>query len=86
MCIRDREYPVPLLVTESNGHMYPTKRFDQEQRLTEHTLRHLRVINESLGREDLAGGISSVSYTHLDVYKRTGWESGLCFRVLCLRR
>ena len=58
------EYPVPLLVTESNGHMYPTKRFDQEQRLTEHTLRHLRVINESLGREDLAGGISWCAFDY----------------------
>lgn len=58
------ERPVPLLVTESNGHMYPTKRFDQEQRLTEHTLRHLRVINESLGREDLAGGISWCAFDY----------------------
>lgn len=55
---------VPLLVTESNGHMYPTKRFDQEQRLTEHALRHLRVIEESLGREDLAGGISWCAFDY----------------------
>lgn len=55
---------VPLLVTESNGHMYPTKRFDQEARLTEHALRHLRVINESLGREDLAGGISWCAFDY----------------------
>lgn len=55
---------VPLLVTESNGHMYPTKRFDQEARVTEHALRHLRVINESLGREDLAGGISWCAFDY----------------------
>lgn len=55
---------VPLLVTESNGHMYPTKRFDQESRLTEHVLRHLKVINESIGRDDLAGGISWCAFDY----------------------
>lgn len=58
------EAAVPLLVTESNGHMYPTKRFDQEARLTEHALRHLRVIHESLAREDLAGGISWCAFDY----------------------
>ena len=36
---------VPYMVCEFNGHMYPTKRFDQEERLIEHALRHLRVQN-----------------------------------------
>lgn len=72
------ERPVPLLVTESNGHMYPTKRFDQEQRLTEHALRHLRVINESLGREDLAGGISWCAF---DYHTHASFGSGdkICY-------
>lgn len=55
---------VPLLVTESNGHMYPTKRFDQELRLTEHAMRHLRVINECLSREDMAGSISWCAFDY----------------------
>lgn len=32
--------------------------------MTEHALRHLRVINESLGREDLAGGISWCAFDY----------------------
>jgi beta-galactosidase len=39
---RPNEY-VPYMVCEFNGHMFPTKRFDQEERLMEHALRHLRV-------------------------------------------
>ncbi len=33
----------PLLVTEHNGHMFPTKPFDTWQRRQEHALRHARV-------------------------------------------
>lgn len=55
---------VPTLVTESNGHMYPTKRFDHESRLAEHAVRHLKVINESRGREDLVGGISWCAFDY----------------------
>ncbi len=58
------EYDVPTLVTESNGHMYPTKRFDQEARVVEHALRHLRVIDQSIGREDLCGGISWCAFDY----------------------
>ncbi len=33
----------PLLITEHNGHMFPTKPFDNWQRRQEHALRHVRV-------------------------------------------
>lgn len=36
---------VPYLVTEYNGHMYPTKAGDPEHRQHEHVLRHLEVLN-----------------------------------------
>ena len=36
---------VPYLITEFCGHMFPTKRFDQQERLVEHALRHLSVQN-----------------------------------------
>ncbi|HIW74914.1 MAG TPA: glycoside hydrolase family 2 protein, partial [Firmicutes bacterium] len=62
--ITGREEPVPLLITESNGHMFPTKRFDHENRLVEHALRHLRVMDEALGREDLAGEISWCAFDY----------------------
>ena len=43
------------LITEYNGHMYPTKSFDWEEKRLEHALRHARVIN-AVGKEaDIAG-------------------------------
>ena len=62
--ITGRKDPVPLLVTESNGHMFPTKRFDTESRLVEHAMRHLRVMNEALGRDDLVGEISWCAFDY----------------------
>lgn len=58
------EKDVPLLVTESNGHMYPTKKFDQESRVVEHAMRHLKVINEVMKREDISGGISWCAFDY----------------------
>lgn len=58
------DHDVPTLVTESNGHMYPTKAFDHEDRAVEHALRHLRVIDASLGREDLVGGLSWCAFDY----------------------
>ena len=37
----------PLLVSEANGHMFPTKAFDPWERRQEHALRHARVINDA---------------------------------------
>lgn len=43
------------MITEYNGHMYPTKSFDSEEHRTEHALRHGRVLNAAAGEEDIAG-------------------------------
>lgn len=45
----------PYLVTEYNGHMYPTKVFDWEEHRTEHALRHARVLDAVAGQQDIAG-------------------------------
>lgn len=47
----------PYLVTENNGHMYPTKTFDREELRTEHALRHARVQNASFGSRRISGAI-----------------------------
>lgn len=47
----------PYLVTEHNGHMYPTKSFDREAIRTEHALRHLKVQNTAFGSSRHAGAI-----------------------------
>lgn len=48
---------VPYLVTENNGHMYPTKSFDREALRTEHALRHARVQNAMFGSDRISGAI-----------------------------
>ena len=48
---------VPYLVTEFNGHMYPTRREDHEERQIEHVVRYLEVLNASAGASDIAGCI-----------------------------
>ena len=48
---------VPYLVTEHNGHMYPTKKVDCEEKRVEHALRHLRVLNNMYGAAEISGTI-----------------------------
>ena len=60
---------VPYMVTEYNGHMFPTKKQDQEDRLAEHVLRHLSVLNASYGDDHIAGCIGWCMFdynTHAD--------------------
>ncbi len=45
----------PYLVTEHNGHMFPTKAFDPWQRRQEHALRHARVQNDSAASGESCG-------------------------------
>lgn len=45
----------PYLVTEYNGHMFPTKVFDCEDHRTEHALRHARVLNSVASYNDISG-------------------------------
>lgn len=48
---------VPLLITEHNGHMFPTKTFDHEKKRQEHLLRHANVLNTTFKRKNTAGAI-----------------------------
>lgn len=50
-------FNAPYLVTENNGHMFPTKTFDKEGVRTEHALRHARVQNASYGNDRISGAI-----------------------------
>ncbi|PKM51810.1 MAG: beta-galactosidase [Firmicutes bacterium HGW-Firmicutes-7] len=63
------DHNVPYLITEFNGHMYPTKRFDQEERLNEHALRHLEVHNAVSLNPHITGAIGWCAFdynTHFD--------------------
>ncbi len=43
------------LISESNGHMFPTKSFDKVEDRQEHALRHARVMNAAIASEEHAG-------------------------------
>ena len=45
----------PYMITEYNGHMYPTKSFDCEDHRVEHALRHVRVLDAVASHSDIAG-------------------------------
>ncbi|MBC8098144.1 MAG: glycoside hydrolase family 2 protein, partial [Armatimonadetes bacterium] len=59
----------PHLVTEFNGHMFPTKSFDAEQRRVEHALRHTRVQSQAYLMGGVAGAIGWCAFdynTHME--------------------
>ncbi len=59
----------PLLISEHNGHMFPTKTFDHEKKRQEHALRHARVLNaayKSKGHSAVIGWCMSDYNTHKD--------------------
>jgi beta-galactosidase len=55
---------VPYLVTEYNGHMYPTKRCDCEERQIEHSLRHIRVMNAAAVDDHISGAIGWCAFDY----------------------
>ncbi|MFV0432300.1 MAG: glycoside hydrolase family 2 TIM barrel-domain containing protein [Alphaproteobacteria bacterium] len=69
---------VPYMVTEYNGHMFPTKRTDTEDRLMEHALRHLRVIDAAYGDDDIAGCIGWCAFDY-NTHKDFGAGDHICY-------
>lgn len=60
---------VPYVITEFCGHMFPTKRFDQEQHIVEHALRHGRVQSYASQKDEYLGAIGWCAFdynTHYD--------------------
>jgi beta-galactosidase len=52
------------LNTEFIGHMYPTKRNDNVERITEHTMRHARVHNQLASDKRYAGGLGWCAFDY----------------------
>lgn len=68
---------VPYIVTEYNGHMYPTKRHDQEQRQAEHVTRHLQVLNAMYGERSTSGAIGWCAFDY-NTHKDFGSGDRIC--------
>jgi len=69
---------VPYMVTENNGHMYPARRFDNEERLVEHAMRHARVHDEAALNGDTAGALSWV-YADYNTHYQFGAGDRVCY-------
>jgi beta-galactosidase len=61
--LRPPNHPL-YLNTEFIGHMYPTKRNDNIERITEHTMRHARVHNQLASDKAYAGGIGWCAFDY----------------------
>jgi len=66
------------LNTEFNGHMFSTKRFDQVERVAEHTLRHARVHDQLASDERYAGGIGWCAFDY-NTHGNFGSGDRICY-------
>ncbi|PDT31535.1 beta-galactosidase [Rhizobium sp. L9] len=71
-------HKVPYLITEFNGHMHPTKIYDQEQRQAEHVRRHLEVLNAAYGDPDISGAIGWCMFDY-NTHKDFGSGDRICY-------
>lgn len=68
----------PYLITENNGHMYPTKRYDQEERVVEHALRHARIHNATELSKYMAGAFSWCMFDY-NTHYQFGSGDRICY-------
>jgi len=69
---------VPYLVTESVGHMYPARRYDNEERLVELAMRHARVHNEAGLNGDTGGALAWV-FADYNTHYEFGAGDRVCY-------
>jgi len=75
--LRPPSHPL-YLNTEFNGHMYPTKRNDNVERLREHTHRHARVHNQLASDEKYAGGLGWCAFDY-NTHDNFGSGDRICY-------
>ena len=68
----------PYLISEYNGHMYPTKPFDWEEKRLEHALRHANVLDEVMNQEDIAGSFGWCMFDY-NTHKDFGSGDRICY-------
>lgn len=68
----------PHLITEFNGHMFPTKSWDQEERLIEHALRHARIQDKQYGMNSVAGAIGWCAFDY-NTHREFGSGDRICY-------
>lgn len=68
----------PYLVSEYNGHMFPTKAYDCEEHRLEHALRHATVLNDIAGEEDITGSFGWCMFDY-NTHKDFGSGDRICY-------
>ena len=68
----------PYLISEYNGHMYPTKAFDNEERHSEHAIRHANVLDAVAGQSDIAGSFGWCMFDY-NTHKDFGSGDRICY-------
>ena len=68
----------PYLISEYNGHMYPTKAFDWEEHRMEHMKRHAAVLNDVADQYDIAGSFGWCMFDY-NTHKDFGSGDRICY-------
>lgn len=68
----------PHLITEFNGHMFPTKTWDGEERYIEHAIRHARIQSRQMGMGGVAGAIGWCAFDY-NTHKEFGSGDRICY-------
>ena len=68
----------PFLISEYNGHMYPTKTFDNEEVRLEHAMRHANVLETVSANPDIAGSFAWCMFDY-NTHKDFGSGDRVCY-------
>lgn len=66
------------LISEFNGHMFPTKSWDSEAHRREHTLRHATVLNAAAAGENISGCFGWCMFDY-NTHKEFGSGDRICY-------
>ena len=68
----------PYLVTENNGHIFPTKKFDHDEKRRAHALRHLAVLDANF-KNDLISGTIGWCMNDYNTHVEFGSGDRICY-------
>ena len=70
------------LISEYNGHMFPTKTYDDEEHRLEHALRHVRVLDSVWSHPDIAGSFGWCFFDY-NTHRDFGSGDRICYHGVC---
>jgi beta-galactosidase len=76
------DFRKPYLISEYNGHMYPTKSHDDEEHRAEHALRHARVLNAVAEHKDICGSFGWCFFDY-NTHRDFGAGDRICYHGVC---